>query len=239
LNYSGTDFFSYTIADTNGVTSSATVTVNVNPRTNNPPTIAENNISVTTAYGTTVTIDVKAQANASDPDGDPLTITLNQPLNGTVELSGDQVVYTPHTGFSGTDTFTYRVSDEELVSDEATVTVTVTPKPNGSPEAIGGSVSEIKTEKNKPVTIDVVSNYIDPDGDQLTVSNVGNPSHGQVTVNSDNTVTYTPSSSYVGNDSFTYTISDGKGGTATASVNVTVNSTTTNNTTNNITQYAD
>jgi hypothetical protein len=215
------------------------VTVNVNPRTNNPPTIAENNISVTTAYGTTVTIDVKRQAKASDPDGDTLTITLNQPLNGTVELSGDQVVYTPHTGFSGTDTFTYRVSDEKLVSDEATVTVTVTPKPNGTPEAADDSS---QTDKNEAVTISILANDSDPDGDQLTVSNVGNPSHGQVTVNSDNTITYTPSSSYVGNDSFTYTISDGKDGTATASVNVTVNSTTTNNTsttTNNTTQYAD
>jgi hypothetical protein len=196
------------------------VTVNVNPRTNNPPTIAENNISVTTAYGTTVTIDVKAQANASDPDGDPLTITLNQPISGTVQLSGDQVVYSPNDGFSGTDTFIYSVADPDGVSAQAIVTVTVTPKPNGSPEAAADE--SIKTYKNKPVTITILANDSDPDGDPLTISSVSNPSNGTVTVNPDQTITYIANSTYAGNDSFTYTISDGKGGMATGTVTVEV-----------------
>ncbi|WP_171815466.1 Ig-like domain-containing protein [Stanieria cyanosphaera] len=229
LNYHGTDTFTYTIADTSGATNSAIVTVNVNPKTNNPPTAG--NDSATTAYATPVTINVKA--NDSDPDGDPLTITLNQPLNGTVNLSGDQVVYTPNTGYFGTDTFTYRVADPDGVSAEATVTVTVTPKPNGSPEAQDDISS---TDKNQSVIIPVLSNDSDPDGDTLTVT-VGNSSNGKTTVNSDNTVTYTPNSGYVGNDSFTYTISDGKGGIATANVTVTVNST--NNPPESKLEYAD
>jgi hypothetical protein len=68
------------------------------------------------------------------------------------------------------------------------------------------------------LSIDVLANDSDPDGDPLTVTAVTQGTFGSVSVEADNTLTYTPEAGYTGNDSFTYTISDGQGGTATATV---------------------
>ncbi|MEW9922569.1 cadherin-like domain-containing protein, partial [Marimonas sp. MJW-29] len=63
----------------------------------------------------------------------------------------------------------------------------------------------------------------DVDGDTLTVASVGAASNGTVVINGDGSVTYTPDADYNGPGSFTYTVSDGNGGTDTATVDVTVN----------------
>src|SRR5262249_32149647 len=70
--------------------------------------------------------------------------------------------------------------------------------------------------------INVLANDTDPDGDALTVTAVGTPAHGTARINADNTVTYTPARDYNGTDSFTYTISDGHGGSDTAPVTLTI-----------------
>jgi hypothetical protein len=73
------------------------------------------------------------------------------------------------------------------------------------------------------VDINVLGNDSDPDDDPLDVSSVGNPPHGSASINGNNTVRYTPDANYNGADSFSYTLSDGNGGTDTGNVNVTVN----------------
>jgi len=80
------------------------------------------------------------------------------------------------------------------------------------------------TAFNTPVTINVLSNDSDVDvGDILTVTGIGtSPTHGSVQINAGTTITYTPTTGYIGGDSFTYNISDGHGGTAPATVNITV-----------------
>ncbi|MBN2513005.1 MAG: tandem-95 repeat protein, partial [Sedimentisphaerales bacterium] len=79
------------------------------------------------------------------------------------------------------------------------------------------------TEEDTSVIVAVLSNDSDSDGDSLTVTGVVNPANGTVVVNGDKTITYTPDGDYYGTDSFTYTVSDGKGGTDTAAVTITVN----------------
>ncbi|WP_178863997.1 cadherin-like domain-containing protein, partial [Thiomicrorhabdus cannonii] len=71
--------------------------------------------------------------------------------------------------------------------------------------------------------IDVLANDSDLDGDTITVQSVTQPAHGNVVIEGDGTVTYTPVADYNGPDSFTYTITDGQGGTDTAMVTLTVN----------------
>ncbi len=75
---------------------------------------------------------------------------------------------------------------------------------------------------NSFVNIDVLGNDTDPEKDILTVAAVGTAAHGTLTINTDGKVKYTPTTGYSGADSFSYTVSDGNGNTATANVDVTV-----------------
>lgn len=78
------------------------------------------------------------------------------------------------------------------------------------------------TAEGRAVTIAVLGNDSDPDGDALTLTGAGNGAHGTVTLNADGTLTYTPNAGFSGQDSFAYTVADGKGGTATAQVTIVV-----------------
>jgi hypothetical protein len=90
---------------------------------------------------------------------------------------------------------------------------------NAAPTAVNDTAF---TLQNQPVTIAVLTNDSDADGDTLSVASVGTAQHGSVVKNADNTVTYTPAPGYLGNDSFSYVLSDGHGNTASATVAVTV-----------------
>ncbi len=90
---------------------------------------------------------------------------------------------------------------------------------NREPVAVNDAAT---TRRAVPVTINVLANDGDPDGDPLTVTGVTDPPNGTATRNPDNTVTYRPRCGFTGNDSFFYTISDGKGGTDSALVTVVV-----------------
>ncbi len=96
-------------------------------------------------------------------------------------------------------------------------------QPNQSPLAVADSAS---ARTDIEAIIDVLANDSDPDGDALSVVSVTSPSHGQVTINADNTVSYLSDPGYSGPDAFDYTISDGHGGTATGSVSIDVSAVT-------------
>jgi hypothetical protein len=90
---------------------------------------------------------------------------------------------------------------------------------NPAPTATDNNSS---TNQDTPVTITVLADDTDPDGDALTVTGATDPANGSVVVNADGTITYTPDAGFNGTDTFTYTISDGNGGTSQATVTVTV-----------------
>ncbi len=121
LDFSGEDTFTYEVTDGEAF-ATATVTVTVN----GPPTAMDDTAS--TPLNLSVEIDVLA--NDTDGEGDTLSITnLADPPEGegTVEISGNEtVIYTPSPGFLGITSFTYKATDGSLVSNMATVTVTVT-----------------------------------------------------------------------------------------------------------------
>src|SRR5439155_3121186 len=96
------------------------------------------------------------------------------------------------------------------------------PGPGNSPPVAQDDFAA--TPMDVPVTIAVLSNDADPDNDTLTVESADPGSHGNVAINPDGTVTYTPNggTGFRGMDSFTYTVSDGQGGSASATVIVTV-----------------
>ncbi|MBC7317291.1 MAG: tandem-95 repeat protein, partial [Chloroflexi bacterium] len=119
-NYFGDDLFGYTVRDSGGRTDSALVRVTVQP-VNDPPDAQDDTAS--TAAGAKVTVDVLA--NDSDIEGDPLTIVrLGTPSQGTATIQGRNVLYWAEVWASGTDVFTYTLSDGEL-EDTATVSVLI------------------------------------------------------------------------------------------------------------------
>jgi len=213
--FSGTDRFTYVVSDGHGGTATAAVTVTVTPQPNRPPVAVDD--AATTAFATPVAINVLA--NDSDPDGDPLAISgVTTPANGSVSASGGTITYTPANGFSGIDRFTYTIDDGRGGVATANVTVTVGARPDQPPVAVDDVATTIS---GTPVTINVLTNDSDPDGDPLTLQSVTAPTLGTAVI-SGNAILYTPPAGVVGTDNFSYTINDGRGGTATANVTVTI-----------------
>ncbi len=215
-------FYTVTATAMNGTSYAGTATATYvvsNPTANQPP--VANNDSAATDSGKSVVIPVLA--NDTDPDGDVLKVaSATQGGGGTVVVNADNTLtYTAAATFSGTDSFSYSVSDGRGGSDSAVVTVTVTAL-NYPPTAVNDSAT---THAGTPVTIAILANDSDANGDVLSVTSTGPAAYGTVAVNPDKTVTYTPVAWYVGTDSFTYAIADGKGGTASASVTVTMTNT--------------
>jgi len=221
-NFTGTDSFAYTISD-GTLTATAVVTVTVTA-VNDAPTAT--NDAATTVEDTEVVIDVLA--NDTDLDGDPLTVSaVGAPAHGSTTLvttgpNAGRISYLPSPNFVGTDVFTYTVSDNHGATATATVTVTVSAV-NDAPVAANDAAS---VAEDSAVVIDVLANDTDVDGDTLSVTGVSAPAHGVAAVVTSGPdagrVRYTPQTNFFGTDSFTYTISDGAGGTATGLVAVTI-----------------
>ena len=186
------------------------------PPTNAPPLAVDD--AAQTAEDTPVTIAVLA--NDSDPDGDTLTVAgVSEPAHGTAVLTETgAVLYTPESNFNGTDGFTYVVGDGSGLTAQAAVDVTVRPV-DDPPEAVDDAA---QTAEDTPVTIAVLANDSDPDGDTLTVAGVSEPAHGTAVLTETGAVRYTPEPNFNGTDRFTYVVGDGSGLTAQAAVDVTV-----------------
>lgn len=187
---------------------------------NRPPVAVDD--AATTPEDTAVTIPVLA--NDSDEDSDVLFVsTVTPPANGTAVINPENtgVIYTPNLNFNGTDSFSYTVSDGRGGTASATVTITVTAV-NDPPVAVNDTAT---TAAGTAVIISVLANDSDVDSVTRTVSAVTQPTNGVVVINAGNTgVTYTPNADFSGTDTFTYTVSDGQGGSAQALVTVTVTS---------------
>jgi hypothetical protein len=207
-DFNGVDSFFYAIVDGRGGSAMAMVTIGYNT----PPVAEDDQLSGEAG----MSYDIDVLANDSDPDGNAIEITdIGSPSAGTATLNSDGTVHVKvPTDAQGDLTFVYTIADEWGDTDQATVTVSV----NGQPVAVDDSAS---TSVNKDTRVNVLVNDSDPDGDGLTIDAVGVPSHGTAELDRGK-ILYTPAGDYIGSDSFTYTISDGRGGSATATVSVDV-----------------
>jgi Ca2+-binding RTX toxin-like protein len=210
----------YAINDGKGGSSQATVNLEfLSPINNNP--VAKNDTFSNLTGNQAVTKQASdLLANDTDADsGDILSITsVNNANNGTVNFSNNQVIFTPTTN-TVSGSFDYTINDGKGGTSNATVSLGFV-IPNQQPVAVNDSFSD--KPANQPVALtaqNLLANDSDADkNDVLTVSAVAAKTGGSVTL-SNGSITFTPSKDVTAG-SFDYTISDGKGGTATASVNL-------------------
>ena len=147
---------------------------------NRPP--VANPQTVITQEDTSVSLTL----TASDPDGDQFTYQVSSgPVQGSLSGVAPDLTYTPHGNFHGADFFTFEVSDGELDSEEATVSITVTPV-NDPPVAKAQSLT---INEDTPLVITLSGS--DVDSDMLSYFVVTGPSHGTLSGTAPN-ITYTP-----------------------------------------------
>ncbi|ELA7198996.1 tandem-95 repeat protein [Vibrio parahaemolyticus] len=206
--------FTFDIIDDEDLVVSGSANLDILPINDAPN--AENDV-ITTGEDTAVTIDVLV--NDSDVEGDVLSIqSASVPSEqGSVDIVDGKLVFTPAENFNGEATITYIVTDGDL-TDEAKVTVTVTPV-NDSPVAVDDTVS---TQEDTVVTIDVLPNDSDVDGDKLSIQSASVPeAQGKVEI-VEGKLVFTPAENFNGDAEITYTVTDGQL-TDEAKVTVTVN----------------
>jgi len=207
--------------------SGGAITIDLGSRTEtpnrNPVALADTYV---TRPGQVLTVNAAngVLKNDSDPDDNAVLADLvtEAPTYGVVEMLPDgSFTYTPVAGFSGIDSFDYRVSDGAGGTAEATVTINVV---NGAPVAQNDSYTLKPGQTLTVLAADgLLKNDSDPDGDIVVdVLVTGQPDHGAVTVQDDGSFTYAPTAGFSGTDSFTYRIDDGFGGFAEAVVTLTV-----------------
>jgi gliding motility-associated-like protein len=220
-DYYGTDTFTYTVKDVSGATSEpATVTVIVTP-VNDPPVAV--NDAATTNENTAVAIAVLSNDFDVDSPLDPSSITIvTNVQHGTISIntSTGVVTYTPTAEYVGDDKFTYTIKDSGgLLSNVATVTISMV-NVNRAPVAVDDDVNLTTVA---PVSIDVLANDYDPDGDEITIVSVTNPSKGSVNIENGDEggrVIYTPEGTQAFTTTFTYKITDPGGLTDEALVTI-------------------
>ncbi|MFW1093805.1 tandem-95 repeat protein [Vibrio parahaemolyticus] len=206
--------FTFDIIDDEDLVVSGSANLDILPINDAPN--AENDV-ITTEEDTAVTIDVLV--NDSDVEGDVLSIqSASVPSEqGSVDIVDGKLVFTPAENFNGEATITYIVTDGDL-TDEAKVTVTVTPV-NDSPVAVDDTTS---IQEDTAVTIDVLTNDTDVDGDKLSIESASVPKEQGTVEVVDGKLVFTPVENFNGDAEITYTVTDGQL-TDEAKVTVTVN----------------
>ncbi|MDF4716103.1 tandem-95 repeat protein, partial [Vibrio parahaemolyticus] len=211
-DWNGSETLTFTATDPSGESISQTVNFTVAP-------VADIVADKATVVEDTPTI-IKVLGNDTF-EGDDKVVSLdtnNGPANGTVSVNPDgSVTYTPNDNYHGTDSFTYIVTSGG-VSESTTVRVDVTPV-NDAPVAKDDTAI---TDEDTPVTIDVLPNDTDVDGDKLSIQSASViEAQGKVEI-VDGKLVFTPAENFNGDAEITYTVTDGSL-TDQATVKVTVN----------------
>ncbi len=244
-----TDSFSYTITDSSGTTDAATVTVTILGGNAGPVAVDDplggNDLQFTTEADTPF-ITGNVLANDTDPEGDTLStagVITGQTQGTAIDAEGGTFFYDPNGAFdalgdgqTATDTFEYRVSDGNGGLDTGTVTITVLGV-NDAPSAADdgdtpGGLQQFTTSANQTFTTgSVLANDIDPDqADTLTIVGIDtSQTQGSVAISDNGTFIYEPDGGFEelaagqsATDTFRYAVSDGNGGTDSATVTITI-----------------
>ena len=217
----GTMDVTYSVIDSAGNRASSTVTFEVLAASDTNQAPRPRDITAWASAGQTTRIPVTL--DGIDPDGDSVSLRSvdSSPQKGSATAKATWIEYTPNDNASGTDTFTYTVEDREGARASARVRVAVTPIPalNQNPVAVPDTVL---TRPDRMVTVNVLANDLDPDGDSLSLDDGGlqtsTPGLDPQVRSSSSIQVHTPSQA--GTYLVSYTVSDGRGGSARGTLTV-------------------
>jgi VCBS repeat-containing protein len=163
-------------------------------------------------------------ANDTDAEGDPLSaIMFSGPNHGTLNLNADgSFLYTPTSGFVGTDSFVYLANDGTSFSHLAAVTLQVTGEGSAPVSEDDSYAVEEDSVLNIGFSEGVLANDTDAEGSPLAAALMAGPTNGTLALNADGSFTYIPNADFFGTDSFTYVASDGasEGNVATVTISI-------------------
>jgi hypothetical protein len=218
-NFYGTDGFSYTVNDGNGGSATADVTLDVG-MVNDDPVAGDD-----AASGNEDEIIAGTLLdNDTDVDGDTLTAvaeTITTANGGSVTINADGTFsYQGAADFNGLDSFDYTVTDGNGGTDIGTVSLTVgavNDDPVADDDDFSGNEDEL-------ITGTLLDNDTDVDGDILSTvpETITTANGGTVIINADGTFSYQGAANFNGSDTFDYTVTDGNGGTDTATVSLNI-----------------
>ena len=219
----GSETFTYTVRDQTGATAVATVTVGLTAVNDNPVAINDSLDTVKTT-DSNVFIPVLTNDTLGPDTGETLTVTqVGTPSQGgtvRVGTAGNGVVYTPRSGFTGNETFTYTISDGNGGTSTATVTVTVSPAVP-PPTVVGESFTI--NEDAAAADFNVLSNDTPAaPGDTLSITDAKS-NDGTTTITTNGTrLNFAPRANFNGQATVVYTVRSSNGGLANGTATYTV-----------------
>lgn len=202
-DYRGDDTFDYTICVPGDSERCSTATVTVTVGDAGDPVAVDDSYNADENESYVISSHLK---NDDTKDNAHITEVSGDTDNATVTLEEDgSITYVPNEGFSGEDSFTYTICDDDETPNCSTATITVNVIDEGSPKAEDDAV--VLASGTTEVTLDnLLSN--DDLTDDAVLTSVDDAQNGSVKLNEDGTVTFTAQSGFVGDATFTYTICD-------------------------------
>ncbi|HEU5123921.1 MAG TPA: Ig-like domain-containing protein [Verrucomicrobiae bacterium] len=209
-DFHGTNSFEFTANDGSATSALVVVTLIVTPVNDRPLADAKS-----------VTLDEDAfteiSLSGSDADGDALTYTITiQPTNGSLSGIPPNLIYTPATNYSGSDSFSYQTNDGKTNSESAFVALSILPI-NDAP---AGKDDLAVTDEDTPLQVTLRANDIE--GDALSFDISTPPTHGELTGVAPDLI-YTPETNYYGADTFRFVVHDGQTNSGAATILITIN----------------
>jgi len=217
-DFVGTDLIRYQATDGQTLSRQATITITLtSPQSDSgdssdtsDTTDDEDTTTAPVGVADFVYIDQNQEATidvlSNDISSGELSIKeTTNPSHGSIEIENDTIIYSPQTDYYGEDGFTY-IPYDGINEGEATAVKITMQTTNQAPKGVEDSLTITQGESD--VAIDVLANDTDADGDRLYVDKVSQPQHGTTYIEDDKVI-YSPTKTYYGEDSFTYTPYDG------------------------------
>jgi VCBS repeat-containing protein len=211
--YVGADSFSFIANNGQADSNVATATIDVRARNRRPDAEGE-----TVYVAENESQQINLMQDASDPDGDPLTLRIvHGPRHGTLSLNPDSTyTYTPTVGWTGEDSFAFVANDTQYDSNTAVIHLDVDPRPVAQDESVS-----VRTGKSVGIAL-VPDDDDDSGDDELYAKILSQPQHGKMEQDDDGQWFYTANAGFIGTDTFTYALSTGELDSKPATVTITV-----------------